>query len=56
MSKNRLKENNFFYARKHSMETIEKLRDRANKRNYLPVKKMAPKQEVTYINTKTTTL
>ena len=54
MSKNRKGIDNPFYKKKHTIDTIEKLRDIAKNRNYTPVKGL--EVEITDLETKTTTI
>ena len=54
MSKNRRGRNNPFYNKKHSIETLDKLRNIASNRNYTPVKGL--EVEITDLETKMTTI
>jgi group I intron endonuclease len=53
MSKNRRGLNNPFYNKKHSIKTLDKLRDIARNRNYTPVRGL--EVEITDLETKITT-
>jgi hypothetical protein len=53
MSKNRKGINNPFYKKKHSLETLNKLRYIASNRDYIPVKGL--EVEITDLETKITT-
>jgi hypothetical protein len=53
MSKNRKGENNPFYSKKHTLETLNKLKYIASNRNYVPVKGLDV--EITDLETKVTT-
>ena len=54
MSDNRIKEKNPFYGKKHSASTIEKLKNIASSRGYLPVSGF--EVEITNLETKVTTV
>ena len=53
MSKNRRGQNNPFYSKKHTIESLDKLRNIARNRNYTPVKGL--EVEITDLDTKITT-
>ena len=53
MSNNRRGKNNPFYQKKHTIKTLDKLRDIARNRNYTPVKGL--EVEITDLETKFTT-
>jgi group I intron endonuclease len=54
MSKTRRGENNSFYKKKHTPETIEIFKEIAKNRKYVPVKGL--EVEITDLETKTTTI